>query len=122
MHKIIKVLMNNQSLHQETTIKIITKQYKYCHFERVALFLFIYLLINSLFKMTENERNRLKGIIKEELTKMDVRGMIDNALDNFIKERELRKKIREITSDVLDDLFRELWQKKGFWKNNLKNG
>jgi hypothetical protein len=72
--------------------------------------------------MTENERNRLKGIIKEELTKMDVRGMIDNALDNFIKERELRKKIREITSDVLDDLFRELWQKKGFWKNNLKNG
>lgn len=60
--------------------------------------------------------------INEEITKAEIRSMIDGKLDDFLKDRELRRKIRELSADVLDDLFRELWQKKGFWKTGLKNG
>lgn len=63
----------------------------------------------------------LKRIIYEELTKQEVKSLINNRLDGFIKEREFKKIIREITIDVLDDFFRELWQKKSFWKSPLKN-
>lgn len=30
--------------------------------------------------------------------------------------------VREITADVIDDFFQQMWHKKGFWKNTLKNG
>lgn len=70
--------------------------------------------------MQLNEEN-LKRIIYEELTKQEVKSLINNHLDGFIKEREFKKIIREITIDVLDDFFRELWQKKSFWKSPLKN-
>ena len=63
----------------------------------------------------------LKRIIYEELTKQEVKSLINNRLDGFRKEREFKKIIREITIDVLDDFFRELWQKKSFWKSPLKN-
>ena len=75
--------------------------------------------ISELFQGTQTSKeNRM-----EEFMKSIGNGKGVSAWDMFCqKERELRKKIREITSDVIDDLFRELWQKKGFWKNNLKNG
>lgn len=63
----------------------------------------------------------LKKIIYEELTKQEVKSLINSRLDGFMRERELKKLIRDITVDVLDDFFRELWQKKSFWKSPLKN-
>ena len=63
----------------------------------------------------------LKKIIYEELTKQEVKSLINSRLDGFMRERELKKLIRDITVDVLDDFFRELWQKKSFWKSTLKN-
>lgn len=69
--------------------------------------------------MTEE---RLRQIILEELTRQDVKSMIDSKLDSYIKEREFKKKVRSIAVDVLEDLFKEMWRKNGFWKNSLKNG
>lgn len=69
--------------------------------------------------MTEE---RLRQIILEELTRQDVKAMIDSKLDSYIKEREFKKKVRSIAVDVLEDLFKEMWRKNGFWKNSLKNG
>ena len=71
------------------------------------------------FIMTEE---RLRQIILEELTRQDVKAMIDSKLDSYIKEREFKKKVRSIAVDVLEDLFKEMWRKNGFWKNSLKNG
>lgn len=58
----------------------------------------------------------------EELSKSEVRTMINNSIDDLLRERELKKKIREICADVLDDFFKEMWHKKNFWKNSIKNG
>ena len=48
--------------------------------------------------------------------------MITTALDNFLKERELRKRIRELSAEILEDFFRQMWQRKGFWQSGIKNG
>lgn len=65
---------------------------------------------------------RLRQIILEELSRQDVKSMIDSKIDEFVKEKEFKKKVRNIAVDVLEDLFREMWRKNGFWKNSLKNG
>lgn len=69
--------------------------------------------------LTENDLRRL---IKEELTKQEVRGMISDKLNSYIQDREFKKAVRSIVADVTEELFRELWRKNGFWKNALKNG
>lgn len=66
--------------------------------------------------------NRLQQIIREELSRQEVKSMIDSKLDEYLKEREFKKKVRSIAVDVLEDLFKEMWRKNGFWKNSLKNG
>lgn len=69
-------------------------------------------------RISENE---IRELVKEELSKQEVKSMIDSKLSDYLKDNELKKKIRSITVDVLDDFFREMWRKNGFWKNPLKN-
>lgn len=68
--------------------------------------------------ITENE---IRKMLREELTKQEVRSIIDDKLSEYLKDRELKKQIRNIAVDVIDDFFREMWRKNGFWKNPLKN-
>ena len=68
--------------------------------------------------ITENE---IRKMLREELTKQEVRSMIDDKLSEYLKDRELKKQIRNIAVDVIDDFFHEMWRKNGFWKNPLKN-
>lgn len=65
---------------------------------------------------------QIKRIVNEELNKTDVQHIIDSELDDFLKERRFKQMVREITADVIDDFFQQMWHKKGFWKNTLKNG
>lgn len=65
---------------------------------------------------------RLKYLINEELTKTEVKDIIDDQLDAFIKKREFEKKIRKIVADAFDDFVREIWSRKSFWKGPIENG
>lgn len=69
-------------------------------------------------RITENE---IRDILREELSKQEVRAMIDDKFASYTKDREFKKKIRDIAVDVLDDFFHEMWRKNGFWKNPIKN-
>jgi hypothetical protein len=64
----------------------------------------------------------IRGLVLEELSKSEIRGMIDSRIESFLKEREFKKEVRKITADVIEDFCKELWRKNGFWKNSLKNG
>jgi hypothetical protein len=64
----------------------------------------------------------IRGLVLEELSKSEVRGMIDSRIDSYIKEKDFKKEVRKITADVIEDFVKELWRKNGFWKNSLKNG
>ena len=63
----------------------------------------------------------LKPMINEELTNSEVRNIINSKLDDFIKEKEFEKRVREISSDALEKFFKMMYNKRGFWKNEIKN-
>ena len=60
-------------------------------------------------------------MINEELTNSEVRSIINSKLDDFIKEKEFEKRVREITSDALEKFFKMMYNKRGFWKSEVKN-
>lgn len=63
---------------------------------------------------------QLANIILEELTRSDVRTIIDSELDSYPSNTKFKKEVRTIVVDVLEDFFKEMWRKNGFWKGALK--
>ena len=61
----------------------------------------------------------IKNIIKEELTKQDVNSMINDKLSVYINKYEMTKEVKKIVSDVMEEFFKMMYNKRGFWKNNL---
>lgn len=64
---------------------------------------------------------RRRNKINEELTNSEVRNIINSKLDDFIKEKDFEKRVREISSDALEKFFKMMYNKRGFWKNEIKN-
>lgn len=85
---------------------------------RLFLVLQLFIVKGLVMSITENE---IREILKEELSKQEVRAMIDDKLSSYTRDRELKKQIRNIAVDVIDDFFHEMWRKNGFWKNAVKN-
>lgn len=65
--------------------------------------------------MNEN----LQKIIKEEITKQDINSMISDKLNSYIRRNEIEKEVKKIVSNVMEDFFKMMYNKRGFWKNNL---
>ena len=59
--------------------------------------------------------------LTEEITKNDIRIMIDSKVSEYIKEKEFEKRVREITTKKKKKFFRMMYNKRGFWKGELKN-
>lgn len=64
--------------------------------------------------------DKLKKIITEELSKNDVRAIMNDKFDNFLDGREFKSHVRNIVADVLDEFFQNLWMKKSFWKGMIR--
>lgn len=56
--------------------------------------------------------------IYEDLTRNDVYGMISDKIES----REFEKQVKIIVSKVIEKLFKELFQKKSFWQNSIREG
>ena len=59
--------------------------------------------------------------INEEITKAEVRSMITSAISDALKEKDFEKRVREVTSDAMEKFFRMMYNKRNFWKGELKN-
>jgi hypothetical protein len=59
--------------------------------------------------------------INEELTKAEVRNMIDSKVSDYLKDKDFERRVREITTDAMEKFFRMMYNKRGFWKGELKN-
>lgn len=68
--------------------------------------------------ITESQLDR---IVKEEITKGEVRSIVDDKLGTHLKGKDFERMVRSITTDVLEEFFREMWRRNAFWKNPLKN-
>lgn len=60
-------------------------------------------------KITESQlKNSGLSILSEEMDKEDV-------IELFKKNRDFEKRVKEISAGVISELFRILWQRKGFY-------
>ena len=64
--------------------------------------------------------NEIKALLKEELTKGEVRNIVSSEIEDFVKSAQLKKMIHNITADVLEDFLDSLWKRKTFWKGSIK--
>lgn len=62
-----------------------------------------------------------KQQMNEEITRAEIRSMIDSKVSDYLKEKEFEKRVREITTDAMEKFFRMMYNKRGFWKGELKN-
>lgn len=60
-------------------------------------------------------------LINEEITKSEVTSLIQQKIDSNMSSKDFEKKVKEISASVLNELFKILWQRNSFWKNNVKN-
>lgn len=60
-------------------------------------------------KITESQlKQTMSNLLIEELDKDDV-------LEMFKKNRDFEKRVKEISAGVVSELFRILWQRRGFY-------
>lgn len=59
--------------------------------------------------------------INEELTKSEVRSIIDSKVSDSLRDKDFEKRVKEITADALERFFRMMYNKRGFWKGEWKN-
>lgn len=62
---------------------------------------------------------KIQSLIEEELSKTEVKQMIDDKIDSLLKKREFEKRIREIVGEVLINLFRYMYNQQGFFKSGI---
>jgi hypothetical protein len=59
--------------------------------------------------------------INEDITSNEVRSIVNNKLDSFLKERDFEKRVNELTVKVLEKFIAQLFNKRIMWTSNLKN-
>lgn len=64
---------------------------------------------------------RIRQIIKEELTKTEVNNMIQAKLKTNLSSNDFKKKVKELSAAVVADVFKILWQRNNFWKGAVSN-
>lgn len=62
----------------------------------------------------------LKKIITEELLKSDIKSMISDNNEDFIKSREFKEKVKEICAKTIEELYKILWTRKNFWSDAIR--
>lgn len=60
------------------------------------------------------DEEKIRILVKEELTKAEVNSLINNKVDSILQSNEFKRKVKAITADVLEDLYRTMYQKKSF--------
>lgn len=63
----------------------------------------------------------IRNLINEEITKAEIRSMIDSKVSDYLREKEFEKRVRELTIDAMRKFFRMMYNKRGFWEGELKN-
>lgn len=60
-------------------------------------------------------KNIVRNIIEEELSRNEVNSMITDKMSS----QEFKKKVKSIAADVVNELFKILWQRNTLWKSSV---
>ena len=81
--------------------------------------------MKDIIKQRLNEEFGKKDVTKEITAFIDS-NTFKNKIEKIVKDKiktdkELEDKVVEITKNVLTQLYKTLWTRRGFWRNDLKN-
>lgn len=66
------------------------------------------------------DKEIVKQIIIEELTKTEVNNMIRDRFSSEVNSRDFERKVREIIAKSLEDFYKTLWSKRNIWVGDIK--
>jgi hypothetical protein len=61
-------------------------------------------------------------VLFEDMTRSEIRNYIESEVDDMFKSREFEKRVREVTANVMEKFFRMMYNRRNFWKGEIKNG
>jgi hypothetical protein len=74
--------------------------------------------------LTTQEKNEIKRIIQTEfksfLNSTNAHNIVVNHVKKEMKTNNINDKVIELSTKVVVELFKTLWQRKGFWENAIK--
>lgn len=82
--------------------------------------LFLYIEIFMRNNKTMVNKSVIRRMVNEELSKSEVRSLVNSRIEDYMDGRDFKKKVSSIAADVIDELLTNFWQRKGFWKSMLK--
>ena len=68
----------------------------------------------------DKNTEKIKKLIIEELTKSEVRNMINVETDSLLDSRQFKEKVKDISAKVIEELYKILWTRKNFWSDAIK--
>lgn len=75
--------------------------------------------------LTTTEKKEIESIVKKEIKSfLDTTQAHKIVVDMVKKEmgtRDINDKVIELSTKVVVELFKQLWQRKSFWEDSLKN-
>lgn len=75
------------------------------------------LITNAQEELSLNEA--IRSVVCEELSRGDVRSIVDSEFRQLLNNKDFKRKVKEITTDVLEELYRTLYQRKSMWKSSV---
>ena len=73
--------------------------------------------------LTKTDENKIGVMIRKEIKDAfgsDLEKKVTTIVDKQLKGTKFEKSVVNISKDVLEQLYRELWQRRMFWKNAIK--
>lgn len=64
--------------------------------------------------------SEIKQLVEAELTRSDVRNVVGSEITDYVKSREFEQAVRKITADAFEKFFKMMYNKRGFWKNDIE--
>ena len=66
------------------------------------------------------DESAIRKAINEELSKKDVKSMIDKAVEDALASSEFKRKVTNIAADVAENFIDGMFARKAFWKDAIR--
>lgn len=65
------------------------------------------------------DKQYVRKLIKEELSKKEIVDLIKQENDKFLKSKDFELKVKDISAKVIVELYKLLWTRRDFWAQNI---
>lgn len=60
--------------------------------------------------------------LNEDITKAQIRDIIKSEIQTFLASKKFEQKVKEYSGDSFETFFKTMYNKRNFWRSEIKNG